>query len=141
MWTSVTIPGFEHYIVSEKAEIINTRLLKMVKGWHNKNGYNAIELRDKHNRSHQYVHRLVALAFIPNDDPENKTEVNHKDRNRANNERSNLEWVTKQYNLEYRWNFEEKIYVEHEVKPEDIPVEDSDIREILERNLEKDLPF
>ena len=57
------------------------------------------------------VHRLVAIAFIPN--PNNYPEVNHKDENKLNNmvfinpdgsidyEKTNLEWCTTQYNLSY----------------------------------------
>ena len=57
------------------------------------------------------VHRIVAIAFIPN--PDNLPEVNHKDENKLNNvvyfnpdgsidtERTNLEWCTSLYNLRY----------------------------------------
>lgn len=31
------------------------------------------------------IHQLVALRFVPNLDPKNKTQVNHKDENRKNN--------------------------------------------------------
>ena len=46
-----------------------------------------------------WVHRLVAQTFIPN--PENKPEVNHKDENPKNNHVDNLEWATREKNLNY----------------------------------------
>ena len=45
-----------------------------------------------------YVHRMVAEVFIPNDDP-TLTQVNHKDKNPANNRVDNLEWVTPRENV------------------------------------------
>ena len=46
------------------------------------------------------VHRMLAIFFIPN--PENKPEVNHKDKNRSNNSLDNLEWVTKSENERHK---------------------------------------
>lgn len=47
------------------------------------------------------VHRLVALAFIPNENPDINKEVNHKDFNRKNNFVTNLEWMSHSENIKY----------------------------------------
>lgn len=66
-----------------------------------RNGYTRVYMRQSstNKRVDKYVHRLVAEHFISN--PENKPCVNHKDCNRANNNLSNLEWVTHKENNDY----------------------------------------
>lgn len=64
-------------------------------------GYLKVDLRHGETRKSMMVHRLVALAFIDNPDPDNFKEVNHKDENKANNCVDNLEWCDTKYNCNY----------------------------------------
>lgn len=67
------------------------------------NGYLCVRSRVNGKLVHLRVHRIVAISFIPN--PNNYPEVNHKDNDRTNATVSNLEWCSKQYNLDYKNNF------------------------------------
>lgn len=62
-------------------------------------GYKRVALSKEGNNKKFAVHRLVAEAFIPN--PDDKPCINHLDGNRANNNRSNLEWCTYKENTDY----------------------------------------
>lgn len=65
----------------------------------NKDGYLIVYLRWDGKTRGFTIHRLVALAFIPN--PNNYPEVNHKDEDKTNNCVDNLEWCTHLYNVHY----------------------------------------
>lgn len=63
------------------------------------NGYVRVTLSKGGLDKSKYIHRLVAEAFLPN--PEGKPQVNHKDRNKLNNSKSNLEWMTSRENIRH----------------------------------------
>jgi len=77
---------------------VNTRYLseKLLIHDENKQGYLRVTLAKNGVNKRFAVHRLVAMAFIPN--PENKPAINHKDGNKKNNHYSNLEWCTNSEN-------------------------------------------
>lgn len=54
----------------------------------------AVSIYENGKQKHLYVHRLVAEAFLPNE--EKKPYVHHRDGDLQNNHVSNLEWITKQ---------------------------------------------
>lgn len=65
-----------------------------------KRGYSHVTLFKGKNRTTVQIHRLVAIAFIPN--PKSLPVVNHKDWNPENNCVDNLEWCSTAYNNQYR---------------------------------------
>jgi len=95
MW--VTVDEFPKYEISNFGRVKNhkNRILKI--GTH-RDGYKQIVLRKNKKSYTRKIHRLVAIAFIPN--PENKPVVNHIDEDKTNNQAENLEWMTiKENNL------------------------------------------
>lgn len=69
-----------------------------VKSFPDAKGYIRICLRTDAGRRATYkLHQLVARTFVPN--PFGLPEPNHKDRNKANNHKDNLEWSTRKANL------------------------------------------
>lgn len=89
-------PGFPGYQISNAGRVCSNRgILKQdfVKGYFRVRLY-----RDKH-VVRIFVHRLVALAFIPN--PNGLPQINHKNENKTDNRPENLEWCTAKYNNAY----------------------------------------
>lgn len=79
----------------------NTGKEKILSQFTTKRGYKRVMLYRNGKPKPFLVHRLVAEAFLVNDDPVNKTQINHKDENPNNNKVENLEYCTVKYNNNY----------------------------------------
>jgi hypothetical protein len=74
---------------------------KVMKPITDKDGYLFVTLCKNRNKKMYKVHRLVAQAFIPNNDPEHKTEVNHINEDKTDNRTCNLNWMTRKQNVNW----------------------------------------
>lgn len=72
---------------------------RILKPYDNGKGYLLVNLFKGKRTVQKLVHRLVAEAFIPNQNA--LSQINHKDENRQNNAVYNLEWCDVLYNLVY----------------------------------------
>lgn len=81
-----------------RKRIFKGRILKFKKAGSD-DEYQSVALSKNGKTKYITVHRLVAIAFIPN--PNNLPEVNHKDENPHNNSIENLEWRDRKYNVNY----------------------------------------
>ncbi|MBQ3433419.1 MAG: NUMOD4 motif-containing HNH endonuclease [Selenomonadaceae bacterium] len=94
------VPDYEGYHVSNfgrvksfkrgKVKILKPAMIS---------GYLLVTLSKDNKPKMFYVHRLVALAFIPN--LESKREINHIDGHKLNNFVGNLEWCTPKENRQH----------------------------------------
>lgn len=87
--TIVDCLGRKRTLKSQKIRIQTSRI-----------GYKQVLLHKDGKTKTCLVHRLVAEAFIPKAKA-NKSEINHKDENKANNVVDNLEWCDHKYNINF----------------------------------------
>ena len=85
------IPNFENYEVSNLGKVRNKKTKRILKPCNN-GGYLYVGLRCNGSAKTFKIHQLVGLCFIEN--PNNRQQINHIDKDRTNNNISNLEWCT-----------------------------------------------
>ena len=76
---------------------------RISKGHLRKEGYRAVTLHLNSHGRFEYVHRLVAAAFLGEPPSLLHTHVNHKDGDKGNNALSNLEYATPNSNMAHWW--------------------------------------
>ena len=92
--------NYSNYLIFEDGQIYSKKSKKFLHPFKKTSGYYAINLYDNFGKNKMFfIHRLIAELFIPN--PNNYTDVNHKDENKQNNNINNLEWCNKSYNENY----------------------------------------
>ena len=97
------IDDYENYEISNMGNVRNINTGKILKLHETNCGYLRVSVCKDGIMKKFYIHRLVALHFIPNTD--NLREVDHIDRNKANNSISNLRWISPSNNLRNRPKF------------------------------------
>lgn len=89
------LKGFNgDYVINKKGDIKNKYGLLMKTFLDN--GYVKITLRKNGTKSNLYIHRLLAIQFIPN--PKGFKEIDHINRNRGDNRIQNLRWISRRGN-------------------------------------------
>lgn len=93
---ALPVKGLEYYTVSESGDITNTKKNHVRRPGKDGSGYLQVNFMINTKRISYKIHRLVALAFIPNNTGYNT--INHIDGNKLNNHYTNLEWCSPSQN-------------------------------------------
>ena len=96
-WKQIT--GFENYEISSLGRARRSKDKRLIKPKNEFHGYLEYRLVKNGKRHFKKVHRLVAIAFIPN--PDGLETVNHKDGDKTNNSVENLEWLSLADNIRH----------------------------------------
>ena len=101
-----------NYSITDSGDVYSlnynkTKKKQILKPYKDKDGYLKVNLHVNKKIKACSVARLVAIAFIPNDDPINKTQVNHINgdkEGKRNNHVENLEWISPSENIIHAYN-------------------------------------
>lgn len=100
------IDGYPRYFACRDGRIWSDKTKRYLKPCTSNAGYQMVNLCVDGKSHIKTVHRLIALAFIPN--PDGLEFVNHKNEVKTDNRPENLEWVTRSENVRYGTGIERR---------------------------------
>ena len=93
------IQGFENYLIYEDGRVYSKNRNIFLKHCNHPDGYLQVNLTNNNKKKRLYIHRLIALHYLHNPDPDKYNVVDHLDRNPKNNNIKNLRWVNQTINM------------------------------------------
>ena len=88
------VKGFTNYLIYDDGRVWSKYKKDFMSIKIHKAGYNHLSLKQKS----FYIHRLVAIHYLPN--PDNLPEIDHINRDKSDNRLQNLRWSSKMDNAQ-----------------------------------------
>ncbi len=95
-FNKIPIDGYERYLVNRKGDVYSQKSHRILIQ-HDSNGYKKCSFFFNKKKLNCFVHRLVAITYIPN--PNNYEIVDHINTNKTDNRLENLQWLTQKENI------------------------------------------
>lgn len=96
------IKDYENYQISKDGKVYNKIKQIFMKPNLSKYGYYRVGLTNANGKKIISIHRLVAKAYLPN--TLNKPQVNHINGIKSDNRLENLEWATREENMQHAYS-------------------------------------
>jgi len=96
------IQDFPNYLIYQDGRVFSKKRNRFLKST-NLRGYFRIQIVNSEGKPKSlFIHRLIGIHYIPN--PNNLPFIDHKDRNRQNNNIDNLRWCNHSQNMQNKGN-------------------------------------